>query len=392
MQKPEKYSWLKSIVAEALGLTKERAHRLLESRSTRILKYRDITYLTIRRDIGDHYEGTVILYSNKTGEYKVVEGYPHIPRVLLLGRAVPRHFIDNVIVEEKMDGHNVRVVRFEGEIYAITRGGYICPYTTARMRRKYGRSLEKIFDELGDDVVVAGEVVGMENPYTRYYYPEAPEWDYFVFDIFEGPLDFLSVEDRRAVVEEAGMRNVRLLGIVPKESWEEIAAIVKGLESLGREGIVMKDPLYRVDPLKYTTSYINARDIMEGMKYPFDEGHTFIFSRVLRQMFKAVEEGWDESRLRAEAHRIGEAILVPAVESLRAHMRGKPVAEQFTLTFFSREELDEYIVYMYTLGVLLSLVSIEELTDGRIRATFIKHKKTEDHFKRILRTGLSPLD
>ncbi len=378
------------LLSEALGVSVERARRLLESRSTRLMRYKDLRYIVIRRDVAGHYEGTVV-FLLPDGGYRVVEGYPHIQRVLLLSRAMPRHFIDYVVVEEKMDGHNVRVVKVEGRILAVTRGGYVCPYTTMRMRSKYGKALEQVFAELGDDAVLAGEVVGMENPYTRYHYPEAPYWDYFVFDVFDSEGRRLPVNERRRLIEEAGMRNVPLLARVHKDDWQEVAEIVAGLESAGREGVVLKDPEYRVEPLKYTTSYINTRDIMEGMKFPFDEGHSFIFPRVLRQMFKAYEESWDEERLREEARRLGEAILLPAIESIVRYARGEPIAEEFVLEFETLQDLEDFVLYAASLGVPLTVVSIDS-TNGTYKARMLKHKKTPEYYRRIMKTGLSPLD
>ena len=390
MSVQDEKSSLAPTLAEALGIPLERAERLLESKSTRLMRYRNIEYIVLRRDVGNHYEGTsVILLPD--GGYRVVEGYPHIGRVLLLSRAVPRHFIDYVVVEEKMDGHNVRVIMIDGEIYALTRGGYICPYTTHRMRRTYGEKLRGLFDEVGHEAVVAGEVVGMENPYTRYYYPEAPYWDYFIFDIFTADNKPVPVKERRRLVEEHGLRGVPQLGVVYKDDWQTILEIAKGLETAGREGVVLKDPEYRVEPLKYTTAYINTRDIMEGMKFPFDEGHSFIFPRVLRQMFKAFEEEWDEAKLREEAHRLGEAILLPAVESIMRYARGEVLAEEFVLEFASLNELEEFISYAASLGIPITIVSID-IGDTSVKARLLKHKKTPEHYRRIFRTGLSPLD
>ncbi len=381
---------LERILSEALGVGLERARRLLESKSTRVLRYKNIRYIVIRRDIAGHYEGTSILISS-TGEYRVVEGYPHIKRILILSTAMENHFIDDVIVEEKMDGHNTRIVLFQGEILALTRGGYICPYTTARFRRKYGEAARALIEDLGENTIIAGEVVGLENPYTRVYYPEAPDWDYFVFDIFVDGLELLDVAARRSKVEEAGMRNVPLLGKVAKNDWQTVMDIMRGLERVGREGVVLKDPYYRVEPLKYTTSYINVKDIEDGMNFPFDEGHTFIFPRVLRQMFKAYEEGWDQARLEAEALRLGKAILFPAVESVRKYARGEVIGEEFTLTFESRDELEDFVAHEASLGVPLTILALEE-SPHTIRARFLKHKKTPDYYKRIFKTGISPLD
>ena len=382
---------LAHVVAEKLGVSLERASQLLRSRSVRVLRYKDVTYVALRRDLHGHYEGTTILYHEPSGEAMLVEGYPHIQRILLLRVAVPRHFIDRVAVEEKMDGHNVRVVEFRGEIYAITRGGYICPYTTARMRRTYGPRLERLLGALPPGAVVAGEVVGMENPYTRFPYPEAPDWDYFIFDIFKAGLDPLPVKERRRLVDEHGLRNVPLHGVYDKEDVDSIAGVVRGLEEAGREGIVLKDPEYRVPPLKYTTSYINVNDVEVGMRFPFDEGHTFIFSRALREIFKAYEEGWDEERLREEYEALGRAIIEPALESVRRAARGERVVEEFTLTFHSLEELEEYISYAASLGVQAAVTRLD--FDGRAyKAHLVKAKRSDSEIRRILRTGLSPLD
>jgi len=341
--------------------------------------------------VADHYEGTAVFILPGSG-YRVVEGYPHIRRVLLLSKAMPGHFPDQVVVEEKMDGHNVRVTRIAGELVALTRGGYVCPYTTMKMRRLYGEGLERLFNDMGDDVVVAGEVVGLENPYTRHYYPEAPEWDYFVFDIFvENGTRPLPVMERRRTAESYGLRNVPLHAVVHKDDWEEVREIVSSLEGQGREGVVLKDPDYRVEPLKYTTSYINVNDIEKGMMYPFDEGHSFIFPRVLRQMFKAYEEGWDEERLLEEARRLGEAILLPAVESVKKYARGEQIAEEFILSFDDLSHLEEFVSYAAMLGVPLTVVSVESY-DGVHKIRMLKHKKTNEYYRRIFRTGLSPLD
>jgi len=384
-------SLLEKILVEALDVSVERARGLLESRSTRVLKYKDdITYVALRRDIAGHYEGTSIII-DKEGNYRVVEGYPHIKRVLLLSKAVPRHFIDYVYVEEKMDGYNARVIMFNNRILVLTRGGYICPYTTGRMNKIYRENLKDLFKIIGEDSIIIGEVVGMENPYTRYFYPEAPEWGFFIFDIMNPNMEMMPIEDRRSLVESAGMRNVPLLAKVYREDWQTIREIVKGLEETGREGIVMKDPFYRVEPLKYTTSYINTRDIMEGMKYPFDEGHTFIFPRVLRQMFKAVEEEWSEDDILENAAQIGKAILLPAVESIKRYMSEGRLVEEFTLTFYSYEDLEDFISHSASLGILLTVVSLDKSED-MIKVRMVKPKRTPEYYRRILKTGISPLD
>jgi putative ATP-dependent DNA ligase len=382
---------LERILSEVLGVARERAESLLKSRTTRVLRFKNFVYIALRRDLLGHYEGTTVLIHEPTGKYRLVEGYPHIQRILLLSVAVPKHFIDKVVVEEKMDGYNVRVIRFMGELLAITRGGFICPYTTAKMRRLYGSKASKLLEYLGEHSMLAGEAVGLENPYTRFYYPEAPSWDFFVFDIFKEGLELLSVYERSRLITEYALKGVPIHGIVPKEDWEMISQIVKSLEEVGREGVVLKDPFNRVPPLKYTTSFINVRDIEEGMKFPFDEGHTFIFPRVLRQLFKAFEEDWDEDKLREEFERLGRALIQPALESIKKAAEGERVYEEFTLSFDSLEELEEYLAYAASLGVQAAVTQLDY--DGKTyKARLVKVKRSDQAIRKILRTGLSPLD
>ncbi|MEB3851522.1 MAG: RNA ligase, partial [Desulfurococcales archaeon] len=63
----------------------------------------------------------------------------------------------------------------------------------------------------------------------------------------------------------------------------------------------------------------------------------------------------------------------------------------FTLTFASLEEMEEYTSYAAMLGVPVTVLQVYR-EDGLVRAVFLKHKRSGDELKKILRTGLSPLD
>ncbi|MEM0112795.1 MAG: RNA ligase, partial [Fervidicoccaceae archaeon] len=162
-------------LAKALNITEIRARRLLKSKSLRRASYNDFEYLVFRRDLGPYPEGTTVIFHNDY-EPAVIPGYPQIARILILNKAVPQHFKDLVVVEEKMNGYNVRVVEYAGKLLALTRGGFICPYTTHRLERIFR---EREVDEL-DGHIVFGEVVGEENPYTRYSYPECRDFCFYV--------------------------------------------------------------------------------------------------------------------------------------------------------------------------------------------------------------------
>ncbi len=374
-----------AIIAERLNIPGDVLRRHL-NKSIRVMVYRGLTYLVFRREIHGVSEGTTILLG---GEPFIVYGYPSIQRLALL-EGIPRHMIDRIVVEEKMDGYNVRIVVYDGEVYAITRGGYICPYTTSRIRRMYGEQFKLAYNEY-PDIVFAGEVVGVENPYVPHHYPEAPRFDYFIFDIMkEGRLQPLKLRDE--IVEKYSFRGVRVLGVLDKNDLEGVRRIIDLLEKERREGIVIKDPEHRVPPLKYTTVYINIHDIEEGMKHPFDEGRGYLFSRIVRLIAQGYEFDWNNDELNRIALRLGRAILKPAIESLRRRAMGKLIASTYILVFPDRESLNEYLEFLEEMGIDSIVRIVEEKEDGSLVIEVLKLKETHDIYGKILKTGYSPLD
>ncbi len=355
-------------------------------KSIRVMSYRGLQYLVFRREIHGVPEGTAVLLGR---EPLPVYGYPSIQRLALL-EGVQHHMIDKVVVEEKMDGYNVRVIVYEGEVYAVTRGGYICPYTTARIRRLYGSQLKMISEEY-PDIVIAGEVVGTENPYVPYPYPEAGGFDFFVFDVMKKDrLQPLSLRDE--IVEKYGLRRVRILGVLDKRDLDGLRRIVDQLDKERREGIVLKDPFHRVKPLKYTTIYINIHDIAEGMKHPFDEGKGYLFSRIVRLIAQGYEYDWNNDVLESIALRLGKAILEPAIKSLRDRADGKLIAATYKLVLPDKQSFHEYREFAEQMGLDVVIRVIEEKPNGEMVVELLKIKDTHDIYGKILKTGYSPLD
>jgi putative ATP-dependent DNA ligase len=381
--------WVYDAIADALGIERERVENLVRSRVIRIRSYRGIMYASLRRELASYPEGTVILFGR--GWSRVVHGYPPIQRAVLLRVAVPKHFIDKVVVEEKLNGYNVRVVLVDDRVLAITRGGLVCPYTTARLTRLLGEKIKEALREIGaDEHYLAGEVIGLENPYTRYFYPEAPKFGYFVFDVFRGGKP-LPPRIRDEVTEKHGIPHVPVLGIVDKEDVDGIKVILEKLNREGREGVVMKDPEYRVPPLKYTTPATNIGDLRYGMRFFMEEGRSFLFSRILREIFRAYEEGLQGPKLDSLALELGTAILKPAIETVALVAKGEMVAEEFELEFANADELNEFVDYMSSLGIDLVILSTWE-ENGFLKARMRKPKDTWVEVRKILETGLTPID
>lgn len=372
-------------LSEALGIDYEKVLKHI-GKSIRLMQYRGLSYAVFRRELLGYREGTTVLLGD---EPLIIHGYPSIQRLAFI-EGVTRHMIDEVVVEEKMNGYNVRVVFYENKLYAITRGGYICPYTTARIRKLYSRNVELMHQEY-PDIVLAGEVVGTENPYVIYDYPEARGFDYFIFDIMKnGRLQPLKMRDD--ITEKYSLKTVRVLDIINKSDTDKLRAIIDRLGKEKREGVVLKDPYHRVSPLKYTTIYINIRDIWEGMRFPFDEGRGYLFSRIIRLIAQGYEYGWNSSELNRIALELGKAILEPAIISLKKRANGEIIASSYKLVFPAEKDLEDYINYTESIGMDFVFKVIEKRSDGWIVVELLKLKNTHNEYTKMLKTGYSPLD
>ena len=276
--------------------------------------------------------GTAIV-DHPDGDPEVVRGFPKVPRTLVLETGVPRQFEDgSVAVEEKLNGYNVRVapIRRLGPV-AFTRGGIACPFTTAKLRDWHGDELADLFaDRPG--AMVCGEVIGPENPYTTHDYPEVDSLAFRAFDVRDRETgDPLAVEERRALCSAHGLPQTPLLGTYDRdEAAGAVAEHVAELSVEGREGVVLKSADGRRQ-LKYTTSAANTDDLAYAFSVPFDYGRDFVFRRLVREAFHAVESGERGDELAARADRIGERILLPMVETIREVDAGGLAGERHTV-------------------------------------------------------------
>ena len=237
-------------VAQRLGITESR----LESLQETVIKWSswpEPRLLRFEKETSGIEAGTVIF---ENGE--IVYGYPKIRRPLMLAPAIARHFSDMVAVEEKMNGHNVRVASINGDIVALTRGGFVCPYSTEVARRLVP---EDLFDS-HPHLVLCGEMIGPENPYVAKEIYPTDSIDFYLFDIAEkNAKGTFGVHRTHEAAESFGLKAAAFLGEFSKDvAAERIREIIIRLSRQGREGVVMKDPEGRVPPLKYTSSKTNC--------------------------------------------------------------------------------------------------------------------------------------
>ena len=369
-----------SEVADKLGIAEWRLKGALERQSVQLIENFSPKYLIFKKDLAGIERGTAVFLGK---ELSVVRGFPKIKRAFFLKPLIKKHFSDRVAVEEKMNGYNVRAALVEDKVLALTRGGFVCPYTTSKLRED--DNVERFLRE-HPSMMLCGEAVGEKNPYVVHRYEEAGDFGFFVFDLRDRVTNAaMPVLKRNALVKEYGLKHVRLFGIFEKgRAAEEVFRIVRELAEEGREGVVIKDPDMKLPPIKYTSSQTNAGDLAYAFHFPYEYGREFFFSRIIREGFQAVEWEESEAELEERALRLGKSILLPMVESIRKVMAGEVLSEDYELEFGSEAELEEFLTYLRRQGVSVVVEDVQR-GDGSVRVV-LKRLRTSstDRIRSVL--------
>jgi putative ATP-dependent DNA ligase len=286
-----------------------------------------------------------------TKPFDIVRGFPKISRTLMLYPSLSRHFSSckKVVVEEKMNGYNVRVALVGDVLVGLTRGGFICPYTTEKANDLINR--EFFLDH--PYLVLCGEMVGPDSPYVPKSFYDIESLEFFAFDIREKITGKpMLVMKRRALMEDYGIKSVRFFGeFNVNEAHIEIAKIIKELGSSMHEGVVIKDPKMVVPQVKYTSSQSNCADLRYAFEFYNDFGRDFFFGRVCRESFQSVEWDEDEESLRKRCLQLGESILLPMIKTIKKKKAGERIAENVRIRVKNLNTVKEFEEYLRLLGV-----------------------------------------
>lgn len=269
-------------------------------------RYAGFYYQRHRKD-RDSLRGTVdILDEAGDKQLRSVPGFPSIKRVYRLKEGVSRLFgRDDFFAEEKLDGYNVRVFRHNDRLLALSRGGFICPFTS-EWAEIWGedRNLHRFFRDYPDHVL-CGEVVG-DNPYNNQRDPELPAGAHFyVFEIVGPDGNFFPPEERYAVVRDYKLPMVPFLGRYNQENIDSVYQKMRELNDQGREGVVLKG-IKGQRRLKFVTPKTDIQDLRDALKVGFDLSSGFFFNRYLRVAIFVKELGLDQEEY---AGRLGWAFL-----------------------------------------------------------------------------------
>ena len=348
-------------------------------------EFEGVRYVRFRDSAKGFRRGTVVFENSEA-----VIGFPHIKRVVQLENGIRRVFKNKPFyVEEKVDGYNVRVVKVGEKVLALTRGGFICPFTTERILDFVNDEFFKNYPNL----VLAGEMAGPESPYIVEGPPYVKEdIRFFLFDIQEkGTGKSLPVEERYKLAEEYGILQVESFGIFDHSGLDDLYDLMERLREERREGIVMKTPDMK-KIAKYVTPYANINDIRIGSHIFFDLPHGYFMGRIKRLAFYLAEkhvkgEGFDEY-----AKALGKAILRPFVESIHEVAHGGDIEEVFTVRVKNITTAHKMVTHFERLGVKIHIEDIEDLKNGYWRITFKRVYPDATREMRELWNGLAFVD
>jgi len=363
-----------------LNLMPKNLERSFKNGNIKFYNSHGIEGLQFKKGVGHIESGTMICFGNKL---EIIRGFPKIRRTLLLKPSLKEHFNKEVAVEEKMNGYNVRLALIDHKIIAFTRGGYICPYTTKKAPEIM--DLETFFLE-NPELVICGEMVGTENPYVTHNYREIGNLGFRIFDLrFKTTNMPVTIGEKFEKLNSYNLPGVKFLGLFRiEDAVEEIFKIINELGNDNREGVVIKDPEMKIDPVKYTTSQAHLGEIQYAFTYPFDFGRSFFFSRVIREGFQAFELNESEEEMKKRAQLLGESILYPMVRTIKHVSDDNSSYEDIMIHFDNVKEAEEFARHLRDLGVVAIVRSFH---DGKAVIRRI-HQSTTDRISNFLRGGL----
>jgi len=339
-------------VAEVLSLSEPAARRLYRRSILKLAFiphkfFSDIdeAYL-LEKKFGKYEEGTFVALSDNRSY--LARGFPKIKRALILGECIKKHFRNcDVAVEEKINGYNVRIIKIGEKIYAITRKGYVCPYTTERAREIINEDFFKDYPEY----MLCCEAAGLESPHVQKEV-YGKRLNFYLFDIRNTRTnEALNVERKIEIAEEYGFKLAEVFGIWNGDDLVDNALkVIRKLDREGREGIVMKDVNMSKLPVKYTTCYCNCSDLNYAFRYFNDVGRDFMLTRAVREGFQSYELDIEDEMRNERCLRLGKAIVNGVLDSINDVIEEGKLFERAKLRFRSKEVMDLFIVHMKRLA------------------------------------------
>ncbi|MBM4129150.1 MAG: RNA ligase [Nitrospira sp.] len=314
-------------------------------------EYKHLMLVRLSHDYRGYPRGTVF------HEHGIITGYPRILRVLHLENGIKRYCKGSFFVEEKVDGYNARIALIKGNAIAVTRGGFICPFTT----RRIADMIDLNFFDLNPGYVICGEVVGPGSPYNTEAIPYI-EKDvvFFAFDLMDESGRKLSSEERHRVLEPFNIQQVRRWGPFSTSDMDAIKSVILELERDGREGVVIK-PLLDKKPIKYVTLSSCLRDLQAACGLMAEIPAGFYIQRILRAIFFCHE--FDISLSEDYLLESARALYLLPQRVVEAVAEGENVREKFKVNVREKDAIYGLLEHLTRSGLSTKLISLEKTND-----------------------------
>ncbi len=339
-------------IVSKINITEDLWNESLEGHCIIPDKFDGITYYRVVKKVGQLKKGAVVTDSG------IIYDFPRIARILHLENGIKRAFNNPFYVEEKVDGYNVRITKIQDQVFAFTRGSYICPYSTDRLVDFF--DYESFFNE-NPDLIVCGEIAGPENPYNGESPPYVSEdVGFFAFDIRIKNCDQqLPMEKRYKLFDEYEIPTVTRFGRYTSSDIEDLKKHIQDLNEKGCEGLVFKP----TDPSEKTVKYVTAGSCLRDMKVTsplmIEYQAEFFTSRMLRSLFYLLEN--DLHLNEGFLKETGEALLLPLFENVKKVAGGEMITERFKVRFNNKQNIKKLFEHFHKCKVDANLVREEKV-------------------------------
>jgi len=345
----------------------EAIRQALELKRAIYESYLDIRYIRFADDSKPFKRGTVVI------DDTIIPPYPKIGRLFILKEGLNRYFKEPFYIEEKADGYNVRVIYNKGRTLAITRGGFICPFSTDRLPDFY--DFENFFKK-NPHLVLYGEIIGPNNPYMELHPPYITfDVAFKLFDIYDSiEKRFLLPEERYRIADLYEIPQVSRFGLFNSEDFEKIKAIVLKLNEEEIEGVVVKSAEKAFKYFKYATPIINIKDIEADIDLLLELPGEFYTQRILRYTLSSLELGYDNQEV---IEKLGRIFIENFKKVIKEFKNTNKISRQYVLYFNKQENIDEFLKLENRASDLIKvkLIDIEKNTNKykvTIEKTFLK--------------------
>ena len=321
-------------------LSKRYLTTAIDRRHARWSEYGNLRYLHFLDDYQSIPRGTVVF------DDAIVYGYPAMGRIVALQSGLRQQFREPFWLEEKVNGYNVRIARVNDRVLALSRGGYICPFTTDRLPDLLDT---RLFDH-EPELVLCAEVAGPGNPYLESHPPFIEEdVQLFVFDMMRcNQRELLHQSEKNRLIDHYRLPSVTRFGHFTHTDTDAIGGIVLKLNAQHREGVTFKENPPGGKRAKYVTAASCISDIRATAAFLEELPADYFTSRILRLSLFLKEHGLATQG--DPAARLGAAILDGLADAGRLFDDTHKVYHRFRCRFRQRDNALSFIDHLQRAG------------------------------------------